>query len=72
MRPKQQTLAPSGFERYRKRTRREVFLAEMDSVVPWTELPQLIEPHYPRARPRPPAVAAGAMLRMHCCSTGST
>jgi len=33
MRPKQQTLAVSGFERYRKRTRREQFLAEMYRVV---------------------------------------
>lgn len=31
----------------RKRTRREVFLAEMDQVVPWKALLALIEPHYP-------------------------
>ena len=33
MRPKQQTLAASGFDRYRKRTRREQFLADMYRVV---------------------------------------
>jgi hypothetical protein len=32
----------------RKRTRREVFLAEMDQVVPWKALLALIEPHYPK------------------------
>lgn len=33
----------------RKRTRREVFLAEMDQVVPWKDLLVLIEPHYPKS-----------------------
>ncbi|MBO9870846.1 IS5/IS1182 family transposase, partial [Xanthomonas phaseoli pv. dieffenbachiae] len=33
-------------KRKRKRTRREVFLAEMDQVVPWKDLLALIEPHY--------------------------
>ncbi|AKN95426.1 transposase [Xanthomonas oryzae pv. oryzicola] len=32
-----------------KRTRREVFLAEMDQVVPWNDLLALIEPHYPKS-----------------------
>ena len=32
----------------RKQTRREVFLAEMDQVVPWRALLGLIEPHYPK------------------------
>ncbi|WP_429002620.1 hypothetical protein [Xanthomonas fragariae] len=31
----------------RKRTRREVFLCEMDQVVPWKDLLSLIAPHYP-------------------------
>ena len=40
-----------------KQTRRELFLAEMDAVVPWGRLLALIVPHYPKARPkggRPP------------------
>ena len=32
----------------KKRTWRESFLAEMESVVPWKALIELIEPHYPR------------------------
>jgi transposase, IS5 family len=28
-----------------KKTRREVFLEEMDKVVPWAELVALIQPH---------------------------
>ncbi len=32
-----------------KVTRRERFLAEMDAVIPWARLIELIEPHYPKA-----------------------
>jgi IS5 family transposase len=47
---KQQTLAmASGFEKYGKKTRRAVFLEEMEQVVPWAQLVALIEPHYPKA-----------------------
>jgi IS5 family transposase len=39
----------------RKQTRREVFLQEMELVVPWKALLSLIEPYYPKgARGRPP------------------
>ena len=31
----------------KKVTRRELLLAEMDAVVPWTRLLTLIVPHYP-------------------------
>ncbi len=31
----------------KKQTRREVFLSEMDAVVPWVRLMGLITPHYP-------------------------
>jgi IS5 family transposase len=33
----------------RRKTRREVFLDEMDQVVPWAALEAVIEPFYPRA-----------------------
>lgn len=49
----------------RKKTRREVFLSEMEQVVPWKALLKVIEPHYPVAgrgrRPYP----LEAMLRVH-------
>jgi hypothetical protein len=32
----------------KKRTRRERFLAEMEAVVPWKLLIDLIKPHYPK------------------------
>jgi IS5 family transposase len=50
----------------RKRTRREIFLAEMEQVVPWTALLALIEPHYPKTgRPGRPPYALATMLRIH-------
>jgi hypothetical protein len=41
----------------KKVTRREQFLAEMETVVPWRRLIGVIAPHYPKAGPkggRPP------------------
>ena len=65
---KQLTLATSDFERFRKPTRREKFLAEMNEVVPWADLVALIEPYYPKAGDAGgrPAVGLERMLRMHC------
>ena len=31
-----------------KQTKRETFLSEMEEVVPWQVLIDLIEPHYPK------------------------
>lgn len=63
---RQHTLAESGFEQYRKTTRREQFLNEMERVVPWRELCALIEPVYPKGegRGRPP-VGLERMLRIY-------
>ena len=41
---KQISLATTGFELVTKRTRKRVFLDEMNLVVPWTELVSLIQP----------------------------
>lgn len=62
---KQRTLG--GFEKYTKTTRRAQFLAEMDRVVPWSELAAAIEPVYPKVSPaggRPP-VPLERMLRIY-------
>jgi len=67
---KQQTLAVAAdqsesFERYRRQTRRDEFLATMDRIVPWAELCEVIEPHYPKAGKGRPPVGLARMLRMH-------
>ena len=61
----QMSFGDSEYAGKKKRTRREVFLAEMDKVVPWKALLALIEPAYPKAgRGRPP-YALETMLRIH-------
>src|SRR5204863_173357 len=46
---KQRTLAMmTGFEQYTRKTRRAIFLEEMEQVVPWGELCALVAPHYPK------------------------
>ncbi len=63
----QQTFAEVTFEQYRKPTRRERFLDEMNRVVPWEELVRVIEPVYPKADgPGRPPVGIERMLRLHC------
>ena len=62
---KQMTLAAVGFERYAKTTRRAVFLAEMERVVPWPALCGLIEPFYPKAGNGRPPVGVERMLRIY-------
>ena len=67
---KQQTLAmaadrSAGFERYRKPTRRDEFLATMDAIVPWAALCEVIEPHYPRGVGGRPPIGLERMLRIH-------
>ncbi|MHB8153186.1 MAG: IS5 family transposase [Bacillati bacterium] len=42
----QMTLATTGFERHSKVTRRERFLREMDRIVPWKRLRQIVKPFY--------------------------
>lgn len=62
---KQQTFAAGDFEHFRKPTRREKFLAEMDSVVPWSQLCDLIEPFYPKAGNGRPPIGLERMLRIY-------
>src|SRR5271167_5073160 len=60
---KQRTLAMmNGIERYSKKTRRALFLEEMEQVVPWGKLCSLIEPYYPKAGNGRPAVGVDRML----------
>jgi IS5 family transposase len=62
---RQITFAAAGFERYAKTTRRAVFLAEMDQVVPWRRLCALISPYYPKPGNGRPPIPLERMLRIH-------
>ncbi|WP_184298830.1 IS5 family transposase [Roseateles oligotrophus] len=54
-----------GLGQSSKRTRRRVFLEEMDRVVPWSELVALICPFMPEGRRGRPPFAVDVMLRIH-------
>jgi IS5 family transposase len=63
---RQHSLSDDGFEKFRKKTRKEQFLEEMNSLIPWQELTEAIEPYYPKpagAGRRP--VGIERMLRIH-------
>lgn len=62
---KQMTFADAEYAGKRKQTRKELFLIEMDRVVPWKGLIALIEPHYPKGEGGRPAYPLMAMLRVH-------
>jgi IS5 family transposase len=67
---KQQTLAMAAdqnapYEQYRRPTRRDVFLATMEQIVPWAALCEVIEPHYPKPGNGRPPVGLERMLRMY-------
>ena len=62
----QTTLAEAGFAKYHRQTRKEKFLARMDTLIPWKQLCALIAPYYPKpsgAGRRP--VGVERMLRIH-------
>lgn len=61
---KQLTLG-AGFEKYAKTTRRAQFLSEMDRIVPWAELCELIAPVYPTAGNGRPPRELEMMLRVY-------
>jgi hypothetical protein len=55
----------TGFEQYTRKTRRAIFLEEVEQVVPWRELCALIEPHYPKAGNGRPPVGVERMLQIY-------
>jgi IS5 family transposase len=65
--PRQASFADLDYTRKKRQTRGEVFLSEMEGVVPWSGLLSRIEPHYPKSgrRGRQPMPLA-SMLRLYC------
>ena len=63
---KQQSLAGQGvFEKYGRKSRRELFLDEMEQVVPWSGLEALVRPHYAKAGNGRQPVGLSIMLRTY-------
>lgn len=62
---KQTTFASLAWKGKGKVTRRERFLGEMDAVIPWKHLNELIEPHYPKAGNGTQPLPQERMLRIY-------
>ena len=62
----QPTFSDLEYDGKKRKTRREIFLERMDSLIPWDELEERIRPFYPKAgRGRRP-YELSVMLRIHC------
>jgi IS5 family transposase len=48
-----------------KKTRKQVFLEQMEQVVPWADLVELIAPYYPEGKTGRPPFSLQTMLRTH-------
>jgi IS5 family transposase len=48
-----------------KKTRKREFLEQMEKVVPWSVLVQIVAPHYPKAKTGRPPFPIETMLRIH-------
>lgn len=61
----QLSLTTGSFERPHRATRREKFLEQMETIVPWKELTDVIAPYYPKAGNGRPPIGLERMLRIY-------
>lgn len=59
------SFSQAEFAGKKRTTRREVFLAEMEQVIPWSAVRAVIERHYPKGKRGRPPVGLERMLRVY-------
>jgi IS5 family transposase len=62
---KRTTFSSLAYDYKKKKTRRETFLEEMDQVIPWKKLFQIISPYYPRISNGRHPMPLSMMLRIY-------
>jgi IS5 family transposase len=62
---RQTTMSDIEYDNRRRKTRREVFLETMNTILPWERLCGLIEPHYYKNKAGRPPIGIEKMLRMY-------
>ena len=62
----QLTFAEAEYATKKRKTRREVFLEKMDSLVPWKQIEKKIRRHYHKGKTGRPPYPLSTMLRVHC------
>jgi len=55
---------PSGFEQFRKLSRRDEFLTILNTIVLWSDMYALIKPLYPKGMGGRPTIGLGRILRI--------
>ena len=61
----QPSFSQAEFATKKKITRREKFLARMETLIPWTQLLAVIEPFYPKGERGRPPIGLERMLRVY-------
>ena len=61
----QQTFTDTEYAGRKRKTRREEFLDNMNSIIPWGQWCAEIEPYYPKGRRGRPPMGIEKMLRMY-------
>ncbi len=61
----QLAFANSEFNDKRRKTRKEIFLARMDALLPWSRMLEVIEPVYPKAGNGLRTYPLDTMFRIH-------
>ena len=62
----QLSFAEAEYDHKRRKTRRELFLEEMEQLLPWRRLEAKIKPHYYHNKTGRPPYPLHVMLRIHC------
>jgi len=60
------SFAEAEYENKRRKTRRELFLEEIDQLIPWKKLESQVKRHYAKGKTGRPPYALSVMLRIHC------
>ena len=62
----QLTFAEAEYANKKRKTRREVFLEKMETLIPWAKLEKNLSKHYPKGENGGPPYPLSTMLRVHC------
>jgi len=62
----QMTFAEAEYQHKKRKTRREIFLERMDTLISWQRLEKRIARYYPKGQNGRPPYPLSAMLRVHC------
>lgn len=66
---RQQTMSDIEYASRKRKTKREIFLEMMDTIIPWEAFVELVRPHYYGGKRGRPPIGIEIMLRMYFLQT---